>query len=131
MLVFLRGLGLESQEIMSRVVFIVRYLSVDRPEIGMYVEEIHIHRHLDAFPLKIFTLISFLDDDDLSVSYGRDGGGICHDIAVRNPVEPGHETAENGNDQYQEPCQGTEIDGLENNESEQRKHQPDHRYEFV
>ena len=105
MLVQFGRLGMERQEIMAGVVFIVTDLAGHRPEIGVDIEEIHVNGDLHAFPLQVLFLIGLLHNDDLTV---RDGGyhGLASDLFPNgNPVEPGDESHETDQKTANDPGQ--------------------------
>ena len=88
-LVLLGRLGLERQEMLARIVTVIDHLPARRPEIGMHVEEVHVHGNLDAVPLQELRLEHFLQDYDLAVRHGREFALPCQVLAFRNHEEGG------------------------------------------
>ena len=120
MLIELRRLGMEGQEVFSGMVLIISYLSRNGPEVAVYVEKVHIDGNLDAVPLQVFLFKYLIYNDYLSVGYGgyqvlllRIGG-----FAVRYAEKPGdehHEYNHEGAQRNTRPEDG-DVPGREENE---------------
>ena len=67
MLVLFGCLGLEGKKMLAGMVLVVGYLSGNGPEIGVYVEEIHIYADSLAVPFQVFPFEKLVDDDNLAV----------------------------------------------------------------
>ena len=96
MLVELGRLRVEGKEVLAGMVLVVNDLAVHRPEVAVDVEEVHVHRNLDAVTLQELLFEDLFRNDDLSVG---DGGHealvpVFGDRAVRHPEEPGDEKHE-------------------------------------
>ena len=120
MLVELRGLGMESQEVFSGVILVIGHLTRDGPEVAVDVEEVHVHGNLDAVPLEVLFLIDLVHDYHLTVCHG--GNQLMVIYIGRFPVghteEIGDEYHENDHDGAQGNAQPQDrnITGREEDE---------------
>ena len=115
MLVLFGCLGLEGKKMLAGMVLVVGDFSGNGPEIGVYVEEIHIYAYPLAVPFQVFPFEILVDDDNLAVR-GRTDKLVAPDgSAVRytekeklpdteNPSENDDRPFDPGN-RDESPCQ--------------------------
>lgn len=84
MLVFLRSLRLERQQISSGMAFEICHKSRQRIEIDMDIEEIHIYRDFQHFFLEILRFIDFLYDYDFAIGGRSDYALSTHALPFRH-----------------------------------------------
>ena len=109
MLVKLGCLWQEGQQIFPRVVFVICDRAADRPEIDVYVEEIHIDGNLYALSLEKFWFHSLLHYHHFPVGYGGDHVFAFNVASARHTEE----IEDEAHKEYEQSCERRpDINGL-------------------
>ena len=87
MLVQFRCLRKEREHIFTRMVLVISHVTVYRPIVYVHIEEVHIHRNLDALLLEILVFEHLVYDHHLSVSYRCEYIVALHCSSVRHSEE--------------------------------------------
>ena len=128
MLVLERGLRLEREHMLSRMVLEIRHRAGHRPEIGVHVEEIHINRNLEALSVEHLALEGLLADDHLPVANRADKLVAAGALSFRHVKERGLPDAEPQQQSRKRPSQERHIQEEEHQEYGKRTEEIYHQH---
>jgi hypothetical protein len=80
------------------VVLIILYLTAHRPEMYMYIEEVHVDGHLNALGIQILRFKDLVYNNDFSVRYRCDIVWFSYALALWHSKEIEYESHEEHRD---------------------------------